>query len=80
MASAEREYMNMIKAGCTPQIARSVLPICLKTEIHMACDFTEWRHVIRLRTSKAAHPDIRYLIEGVHMVLKQYAPTVFGDL
>ena len=77
---AERRYFAMLKAGCSPQIARSVLPTCLKTEIVMTANFREWRHFITLRRAKAAHPQIREIAEYVLSVLKIHAPNVFYDL
>ena len=77
---AERRYLDMLKAGCSPQIARSVLPTCLKTEIVMTTNFREWRHFITLRRAKAAHPQIREIAEYVLSVLKIHAPNVFYDL
>ena len=77
---AERCYLDMLKAGCSPQIARSVLPTCLKTEIVMTANFREWRHFITLRRAKAAHPQIRDIAEYVLSVLKIHAPNVFYGL
>lgn len=77
---AERRYFTMLKAGYSPQIARSVLPTCLKTEIAMTTNFREWRHFITLRRAKAAHPQIREIAEYILSVLKIHAPNVFYDL
>lgn len=35
-----------------PEIARAVLPLCLVTELYMTANLREWRHVLKLRTSK----------------------------
>lgn len=56
---AESGYTGMLNAGEKPQTARSVLPTCLKTELVMTANFREWRHFIRLRTAKGAHPQIQ---------------------
>ena len=77
---AEAAYMNALDTGCPPQIARSVLPNCLKTELVMTCNFREWRHFIILRTSKAAHPQIRPIANEIHAMLYQIAPNIFGDI
>ena len=77
---AERQYLNLLDKGCSAQIARSVLPTCLKTEIVMTANFREWRHFITLRRAKAAHPQIREIAEYVLSVLKIHAPNVFYDL
>lgn len=78
--NAERDYFAMLKAGCTPQIARAVLPNSLKTEIVMTANFREWRHFITLRGGKAAHPQIRPIARSVQDILTTCAPYVFGDL
>ena len=77
---AERNYFDMLSAGCTTQIARSVLPNCLKTEIVMMANLREFRHFIKLRGSQAAHPQIRVIAYGIWLILNEYAPNVFGDL
>lgn len=76
----ELSYFEMLKNGCTPQIARSVLPNCLKTEIVMMANLREWRHFIKLRGSAAAHPQIRPIAYGIWAILKEHAPNVFSDL
>ena len=56
--NAEKSYFAMLEAGCKPQIARSVLPTCTKTEIVITMNLREWIHFFTLRISKAAHPQI----------------------
>lgn len=77
---AEEEYLRMISMGISPQIARSILPNCLKTELIMTANFREWRHIIKLRTSKAAHPQARELISLVQKELESRVPEILGDL
>lgn len=77
---AEREYFALLEAGESSQHARAVLPTCLKTEIVVTCDFTEWLHIIKLRTDKKAHPDIQHLISLAHNILKEQAPIVFKEI
>jgi len=77
---AEDSYFRMLEMGCSPQIARSVLPTCLKAEIVMMANFREWLHFIKLRSSKSAHPQIRPIAMAIHEILVQAAPGVFLDL
>jgi len=77
MRACERAYFNLIDAEIAPQFARSVLPICLKTEIIMTCNFREWRHFLKLRLAKAAHPDIQVIAKQIWEQLLEEAPTVF---
>jgi thymidylate synthase (FAD) len=76
--SAEQSYMTMLKAGCKPQIARSVLPTCLKTEVVMSANFREWRHVFALRCAENAHPQIRELMIPLRDFLAQRLPCLFA--
>ena len=49
-------YKRMIKQGWTPQQARSILPTSLKTEILTKAKLSQWKHLLKLRTHKTAHP------------------------
>ena len=61
--SIDLEYRYMLDQQVPAQWARSVLPTCLKTEIVCTANLREWRHMIKLRTSEAAHPQIRDLFQ-----------------
>ena len=80
MEAAERCYFQLIQAGARPEEARAVLPNALKTEIVMTMDLREWRHFLRLRTGRGAHPQI---VEVAGMILREFAeryPVFFDDL
>lgn len=79
--SAEKEYMSLLDLGCSPQIARSVLPTCLKTEIVVTCNFREWRHILTLRRfNSAAHPQIISVMAGVEEWFETNYPVIIEDL
>jgi len=80
MLSAEADYKELLKRGWSPQQARSVLPNSLKTEIVMTANVREWRHVMKLRTSKAAHPQMRELMLPLLSEFKEKVFTIFGDI
>ena len=80
MLYAENQYMYLIHMGCKPQTARSVLPTCVKTEIAMTTNLREWRHFIKLRSSRAAHPDIRILAIDLLNQFKEKIPVIFDDI
>lgn len=67
---AAASYAVLLRRGWSPQQARAVLPNALKTEIVVTADLNEWEHIIRLRTSAAAHPQIREVIEHVDTHLR----------
>ena len=80
MDNAERLYFELIKQGATPQEARSVLPNSLKTEVVMTADIREWKHFFKLRTSKAAHPQIREVVIPLLKDLQEKIPVLFDDI
>ncbi len=78
--AAETAYFAMLEAGASPQLARSVLPTCLKTEIVMTANFREWRHFLNLRLAGAAHPQMIDLAARIHALLKDACPPVFEEI
>jgi len=60
-----------------PEQARAVLPNCLATELVMSANFREWRHVLRLRSSSKAHPQIRELMIDLYNNLRLTYPEIF---
>ena len=80
MRNAELAYNTLIKGGATPQEARSVLPNSLKTEIVCTYNLREWRHFFTLRTSKAAHPQMREITIPMLEKFKILVPIVFDDI
>jgi thymidylate synthase (FAD) len=80
MLDAEKAYFALLHSGLLPEIARSVLPTCLKTEIVMTANLREWRHFISVRSTHAAHPQIRKIAGMIYEHLIVIAPNVFGDL
>jgi thymidylate synthase (FAD) len=77
MLKSEQAYFMLLDTGRSPQIARSVLPTCLKTEIVMTANFREWRHFLTLRLSPAAHPDMQPIAYQIWRILYEHCPPVF---
>ena len=80
MEAAEKYYFEMIDAGAKPEEARSVLPNSLKTEIVMTMNLREWRHFIKLRGSRAAHPQIAEITGQIRDEFIKRYPVFFEDL
>jgi len=78
--TAEQYYFELSDRGCSAQVARSVLPTCTKTEIMVTMNLREWRHFIKLRAAKTAHPDIQILAKDLLNQFKAQIPVVFDDL
>ena len=80
VVDAEISYFQMIDAGAKPEMARSVLPNSLKTELVMTANPREWRHFFRLRTAKAAHPQMREVARPLLKEFRARCPVLFDDV
>lgn len=80
MEACEREYQNALERGWTPQMARGLLPIDLKTEIVMTANLREWRHFFRMRADKAAHPQMVLVACWLLRSLRNKIPVIFDDV
>ena len=79
MASADvDEYYEGLTecAKVPPQTARYVLPTCLATKLYMTMTLERWRDFLKLRTSLAAHPDMRVIAKQIQ---RQLFPDEIGD-
>ncbi len=79
-AASEESYLKLVKMGVPAQLAREVLPIGLKAEICIKTNIREWRHILRLRCSKKAHPRMRQLMIPLLHELNDRIPLLFSDL
>ncbi len=77
---AELGYLQLLSEGKKPEEARGVLPFDLKTEFIMTCNLTEWRHILKLRTSKKSHPQMREVAEMILKEFKKNIPIIFDDI
>ena len=80
MESAWQSYAALLRAGLKPEIARYVLPNACYTDIVCTWNFRELRHIIKLRTSPRALPEIRAVAGALRDIMKREAPQVFADL
>lgn len=80
MIKAEQEYLDLLTLEWTPQQARSVLPNSLKTEIVVTANLREWRHIFNLRTSSAAHPQMREIMVPLYEKFKEAIPEIYETL
>ena len=79
--AAEDAYKDLrLPWGFSPQFARAVLPLCLATELYMTANLREWRHILKLRTSKAAHPQMQFIANKILSIFKKKIPVVFEDI
>lgn len=76
---SEFVYKELINSGMSPQWARSVLPNSLKTELFMTANLRQIFHIVKLRISKQAHPQMQHLIHGMVAQLKVSYPIIFNS-
>lgn len=79
MKSAETFYKNLINMGMTNEDARKVLPNSTATEIFMTCNAREMRHILSLRLSNTAYPEMRQLASLMLLELQSRFPIIFDD-
>lgn len=78
--TCEKAYLSLLQEGASPQIARSVLPTCLKTELVITMNLREWRHFLKLRLAPSAHPQMRELAGVIQTLLASKVPVVFDHM
>jgi len=77
----EMKYLGLLDAGWRPEQAREVLPNSTKTEIVVTANAREWRHIFKLRTAPAAHPEMRRIMTPLLKELKRGDEAVlFEDI
>ena len=80
MQNIEHTYIHMVEAGCTPDQMRMILPHSTAAEVTMTANIREWRHILELRCSKAAHPAIRQLLIPLLLKFKEDMPELFNAI
>ena len=75
----EKLYFGMLTQGAKPEDARALLPNCLRTELVMTMNIRELRHFLKLRLSKAAHPDIRVIAAQMLEILRVVGLGIFFE-
>lgn len=64
--NVERDYLDLIKLGWTPQQARSVLPLSIKSEL-ISCGFEDsWSNFLYRRDAPDAHPMAQEIAKPMH--------------
>jgi thymidylate synthase (FAD) len=79
MQYCESTYRYLIENGEKPQIARAVLPTCVKTEIVVTGNMREWRHFFKLRTAKDAHPQMQEVANMLLFDATYRVPILFDE-
>lgn len=66
LQNAQNSYLSLLKIGWTPQQARSVLPLGVKSEL-ISCGFEDaWENFFYRRDAKDAHPMAQEIAKPMH--------------
>lgn len=76
----EEDYHNLLKLGATPEIARDVLNLGLRSELYLTMNLRELRHFLKKRTAKVAHPQMRQLAGMIYDIIKEKLPVIVEDI
>lgn len=76
----EKTYRDLLENGVKRDVARSVLPLGMATDIIMTMNFRSLRHFLKLRLDKSAHENIREVARQIYDILKEKYPVFVEDL
>lgn len=62
LKNAETAYLDLLESGIKAQDARGVLPLDTATTVFYTGFVDDWKHIFEMRTSNAAHPEIRRIM------------------
>lgn len=76
LQNSQNSYLSLLKMGWTPQQARSVLPLGIKSEL-ISCGFEDaWKNFFYRRCAKDAHPMAQEIAKPMH---KEFIERGFID-
>lgn len=75
----EWSYGELIRKNFKPEEARDILPGSVATTIIVTMNMRELRHFLKLRLSKAAHPQIRELAKMIQDLVKENYPVFIDE-
>jgi thymidylate synthase (FAD) len=80
IAETEKLYLDLLGEGVAPQIARSVLPNALASKIAVTYNLRAWRHVLIMRTSREALPQMKEVTVPLLSEFQRLIPILFEDI
>jgi thymidylate synthase (FAD) len=80
MWQAEQDYLDLLKSGQPPQIARSVLPNATVATLVMTGNLRSWRWLFLMRCTKETHPDLRRVMVPLLKEFQNRIPLLFDDV
>lgn len=75
-----KKYIELSEAGVKPDVLRGLLPLWSKADMVFTGSIREWRAVLKLRLSKASHPDVRKVMGILLDKFMAITPELFEDI
>lgn len=72
-------YKKLIEDNFKPEDARDILPGSVATTIIVTMNMRELRHFLKLRLSKAAHPQMRELAGMIQDIVRENYPVFIDE-
>ena len=76
----EKAYNLMASKGAKPDQIRAILPHSTAAHLSMTANIREWRHILELRCSKMAHPEVQQIMIPILLQFQKDMPELFGDI
>jgi thymidylate synthase (FAD) len=80
LKTCESFYRSLREKRWAAEDARQFLPIGISCSIVATANFREWRHILKLRTEKKSHWEIRRVMIGLLRDIQKRVPVVFDDI
>lgn len=80
IATLEAGYLQLLKLGHSPQIARSLFPNALASRIVITGNLRNWRHFLIMRTTKESHPQMRQVTLPLLAEFQSKIPLLYDDI
>ena len=73
-------YNELVKAGVPKEDARFYLPMGVETNLKLACNFRELRHILKQRLDEHAQWEVRQVAREMYLIAKERWPWLLEDL
>lgn len=73
-------YSRLIKAGVPKEDARYFLPLGTETQLVIALNFRELRHILKQRLDKGAQWEVRHVAMEIYNICQEKWPWLVEDL
>ena len=79
-SDSESAYIHLVDNGVNTNLAKRVLPSCLKTELVVTMNIREWREFLITNLSNNEYLQVRKIIYMILELFKNEYPVFFEDI